>query len=339
MEATGAKDFRGVQANVGEVLAWRNTFWALTEAMVRDPRPWKGDYLLPNMDPGNAYQILATMAYTKIKYIIEQTVASGLIYLNSHTRDFANPEIRPYIDKYMRGSNGYTAEQRAKLMKLLWDCIGTEFGARHELYEINYGGSTGYGREYRNRLQGNWGIVDVEDCVSGAEHLADEGLVDPSRLAIRGGSAGGFTTLAALTSTQVFAVGVSRYGIGDLEALAKDTHKFESRYLDGLVGPYPEDEAVYQERSPIHHLDRFERPLIVFQGVEDEIVPPNQAEAIVATGDADFVGLARTILYNPRWPWHAAAHLGSTVTAPDQYLRSQPRQYRTLLQSRESAEN
>ena len=148
VEASGTKDFRGVQANVGEVLAWRNMFWSLTEAMVRNPQPWKGGYLLPNMDPGNAYQILATIAYTKIKYIIEQTAASGLIYLNSHARDFSNPDIRPYIDRYMRGSNGYTAEERIKLMKLLWDCLGTEFGARHELYEINYGGSTEEIRRY-----------------------------------------------------------------------------------------------------------------------------------------------------------------------------------------------
>src|SRR5262252_2924293 len=148
VEASGTKDYRGVQANVGEVIAWRNMFWALTEAMVRDPRPWKGQYLLPNNDAGSAYQVLATIAYTKIKYLIEQTAASGLIYLNSHARDFDNPEIRPYIDRYMRGSNGYTAEQRIKLMKLLWDCLGTEFGARHELYEINYGGSTEEIRRY-----------------------------------------------------------------------------------------------------------------------------------------------------------------------------------------------
>jgi 4-hydroxyphenylacetate 3-monooxygenase len=148
VEASGTKDYRGVQANVGEVIAWRNMFWALTEAMVRDPRPWKGPYLLPNNDAGSAYQVLATIAYTKIKYLIEQTCASGLIYLNSHARDFDNPEIRPYIDRYMRGSNGYTAEQRIKLMKLLWDCIGTEFGGRHELYEINYSGSTEEIRRY-----------------------------------------------------------------------------------------------------------------------------------------------------------------------------------------------
>ena len=148
VEATGTKDYRGVQANVGEVIAWRNLFWALSDSMVRDPKPWIGDYVLPNLDPGSAYQIIATMAYSKIKYLIEQIVASGLIYLNSHSRDFKNPEIRPYIDRYMRGSNGYKAEERIKLMKLMWDSIGTEFGGRHELYEINYGGSTEEIRRY-----------------------------------------------------------------------------------------------------------------------------------------------------------------------------------------------
>ena len=148
VEAAGTKDYRGVQANVGEVIAWRNLFWALTDAMVRDPKPWIDDYVLPNMDPGNAYQIIATMAYTKVKYIIEQTVASSLIYLNSHARDFKNDEIRPYLDRYLRGSNGYNAENRVKLMKLLWDSLATEFGGRHELYEINYGGSTEEIRRY-----------------------------------------------------------------------------------------------------------------------------------------------------------------------------------------------
>ena len=148
VEAAGTKDFRGVQANVGEVIAWRNLFWGLSDAMVRDPKPWIGDYVLPNMDPGSAYQIIATMAYSKVKYLIEQTVASGLIYLNSHSDDFKNPEIRPYLDKYLRGSNGVNAEERVKLMKLLWDCLATEFGGRHELYEINCGGSTEEIRRY-----------------------------------------------------------------------------------------------------------------------------------------------------------------------------------------------
>jgi aromatic ring hydroxylase len=148
VETAGTKDFRGVQANVGEVIAWRNLFWGLSDAMVRDPKPWIGDYVQPNPEPGAAYQIIATMAYSKVKYIIEQTVASGLIYLNSHARDFQNPEIRPYLDKYLRGSNGVAADERVKLMKLLWDSIASEFGGRHELYEINYGGSTEEIRRY-----------------------------------------------------------------------------------------------------------------------------------------------------------------------------------------------
>jgi 4-hydroxyphenylacetate 3-monooxygenase len=148
VEAAGTKDYRGVQANVGEVIAWRNLFWGLSDAMVRNPKPWVGHYVVTDMDPGNAYQIIATMAYTKVKYLIEQTVASGLIYLNSHARDFQNPEIRPYLDQYLRGSNGYQAVDRVKLMKLLWDAIASEFGGRHELYEINYGGSTEEIRRY-----------------------------------------------------------------------------------------------------------------------------------------------------------------------------------------------
>jgi len=148
VEITGVGTYRGVQANVGEVIAWRNLFWALTDAMVRDPQPWLGGHLLPKMEPGNAYQIIATMAYTQVKYIIEQTVASGLIYLNSSADDFKNEDIRYYMDKYMRGSGGNSAEDRVKVMKLLWECLGTEFGARHELYEINYGGSTEEIRRY-----------------------------------------------------------------------------------------------------------------------------------------------------------------------------------------------
>jgi dipeptidyl aminopeptidase/acylaminoacyl peptidase len=145
--------------------------------------------------------------------------------------------------------------------------------------DVNYGGSTGFGRDYRRRLNGQWGIVDVVDCIRATEFLVAEGKADPARLIIRGGSAGGFTTLAALTGyPDVFKAGASYFGVSDLEALAHDSHKFEARCLDILVGPYPAQKALYEERSPIHHVDRLQCPLILLQGLEDKVVPPNQSE-------------------------------------------------------------
>jgi dipeptidyl aminopeptidase/acylaminoacyl peptidase len=146
--------------------------------------------------------------------------------------------------------------------------------------DVNYGGSTGYGRAYRERLRGQWGVVDVEDVAAAAASLADAGVADPARLAIEGGSAGGWTVLAALVGTDVFAAGISRYGVGDARALAADTHDFEARYLDGLIGPLPETEAVYIDRSPLTRPDRFRVPLLILQGNDDRVVPPAQAEAI-----------------------------------------------------------
>lgn len=148
--------------------------------------------------------------------------------------------------------------------------------------DVNYGGSTGYGRAYRDRLKGAWGIVDLADCVNAATWLADQGRVDGERMVIRGGSAGGYTTLCALTFTDVFAGGASRYGVADLGSLARDTHKFEARYLDGLVGRWPEDRAVYEQRSPIFHTDRLHTPLILLQGLEDKVVPPEQSEMMAS---------------------------------------------------------
>ena len=147
--------------------------------------------------------------------------------------------------------------------------------------DVDYGGSTGYGRDYRELLRGQWGVVDVEDCVHAARALVDQGRVDPEQLAISGGSAGGYTTLCALTFHDTFRAGASHYGIGDLEALARDTHKFESRYTDALVGPYPQARELYRERSPIHFTERLSCPVIFFQGLEDQVVPPAQAEAMV----------------------------------------------------------
>src|SRR5579871_3825146 len=147
--------------------------------------------------------------------------------------------------------------------------------------DVNYGGSTGFGREYRERLDSNWGIVDVNDCINGARYLAEQGWADGARSVITGGSAGGYTGLAALTFRDYFRGGASHYGVSDLAALARDTHKFESRYLDGLIGPYPEREDLYRERSPIFHAERLSAPVIFFQGEEDMVVPPSQAELMI----------------------------------------------------------
>ncbi|HMF06225.1 MAG TPA: prolyl oligopeptidase family serine peptidase, partial [Methylocella sp.] len=161
--------------------------------------------------------------------------------------------------------------------------LGTQFWTSRGfgIADVNYGGSTGYGRNYRERLYGQWGVVDVADCAAATQSLVERGLVDGNRLIIRGGSAGGFTTLAALTSRDLFKAGASYYGVGDLMLLAGDTHKFESRYLDKLIGPLPESEALYRQRSPINHLDNLSCPVIFFQGEDDKTVPPNQAETMV----------------------------------------------------------
>lgn len=148
--------------------------------------------------------------------------------------------------------------------------------------DVNYSGSSGYGRAYRDRLRGEWGVLDVADCIAGAEALAQAARVDGHRIAIRGGSAGGYTTLRALTTSNIFAAGCSRYGIGDLAALASDTHKFEARYLDGLIGPWPAASELYAERSPINHVDALNCPMLLLQGAEDAVVPPSQAETMAA---------------------------------------------------------
>lgn len=198
-------------------------------------------------------------------------------YYPPKNKDYLAPEgeLPPLL---VKSHGGPTAAANASLSLRVqyWTSRGFAY------VDVNYGGSTGFGREYRQRLDKNWGIVDVADCVNVAKYLVQEGKVDGKRLAISGGSAGGYTTLAALTFYDLFKAGASYYGIGDLEALAKDTHKFESRYLDGLIGKYPEEKAIYQERSPINYTDNLSCPVIFFQGLEDKVVPPNQAEMMVA---------------------------------------------------------
>lgn len=191
-----------------------------------------------------------------------------------------NPDFRAPADEkpplIVRSHGGPTgaASPALRLGYQFWTSRG------FAIVDVDYAGSTGYGRAYRDSLNGLWGVADVEDCVAAAEHLVAEGLADPDRLVISGGSAGGFTTLAALTFHDTFKAGASHYGIGDLEALMRTTHKFEARYLDRLIGPWPESARLYRERSPIHHTDRLSCPLILFQGLEDKVVPPDQAWAM-----------------------------------------------------------
>lgn len=172
---------------------------------------------------------------------------------------------------------GPTAQTRPILdiRKQFWTSRG------FAIVDVNYRGSAGFGRRYREALNGNWGVVDVDDVAAAVEYLAKTGRIDPQRAAIRGGSAGGYTTLAALALKDVFRAGANYYGVSDLEALARDTHKFESRYLDRLIGPLPEAHDLYTARSPLSHLDKFTSPLITFQGSEDRVVPPEQSRAIV----------------------------------------------------------
>ncbi|MEO6629676.1 MAG: prolyl oligopeptidase family serine peptidase [Aquihabitans sp.] len=201
--------------------------------------------------------------------------AHALVYPPTNPEAVGPAGERAPLVVMIHGGPTSAARNRLDLAKQFWTSRG------FAVADVNYGGSTGYGRPYRELLNGAWGVVDVEDAVAVAGHLAAEGLVDVDRLAIRGGSAGGFTTLAALCFHQTFRAGASHYGVADLTALATDTHKFESRYLDTMVGPWPAARERYEARSPINHTDGFNAPLIVLQGSEDEVVPPNQAEMIV----------------------------------------------------------
>jgi dipeptidyl aminopeptidase/acylaminoacyl peptidase len=201
--------------------------------------------------------------------------AHGLFY-PPHNPDFAAPAgERPPLLVKCHGGPTSAASSTLSLRNQYWTSRGIA------VLDVNYGGSTGFGRAYRERLWGNWGVVDVEDCINGAKFLAQQGLIDDKRAVISGGSAGGYTTLAALAFHDFFQGGASHYGVSDIAALARDTHKFESRYLDWLIGPYPQEEKLYRERSPLYHADRVSKPVIFFQGDEDAVVPPNQTEAMV----------------------------------------------------------
>lgn len=202
-------------------------------------------------------------------------VAYGLFYRPAHPDVTGPDDASPPLMVLAHGGPTAAARRQLQLPIRFWTSRG------FAVVDVDYRGSTGYGRMYRRELDGRWGVADVEDCLAAVRHLAERGDIDADRVVIRGGSAGGFTVLSALCFHDGFAAGASHFGIADLEALVRDTHKFESRYLDRLVGPYPEARATYESRSPIHHVDGFSAPMIVLQGDEDEIVPPNQSEMIV----------------------------------------------------------
>ena len=224
-----------------------------------------------HLDPGN-------MSLPKpIEFPTEGGMAAHAFYYPPKNQGFEGPpdEKPPLMVRCHGGPTGsggptYTFEYH------YWTSRG------FAVVDVNYGGSSGYGRAYRTRLNGNWGVVDVDDCINAARFLVDQGSADGNRVWITGGSAGGFTVLLSLTKRDFYDAGASQFGIGDLELFVKETHKFEAHYCDTLVGPYPERADLYRDRSAVHFADSLKRPVILFQGLEDKIVPPSQAEEFVA---------------------------------------------------------
>ncbi len=213
---------------------------------------------------------------TPITYATSSNDTSHAFYYAPQNSRFKGPDIElpPLIVMSHGGPTGAT-NTSLNLQIQYWTSRG------FAVVDVNYRGSTGYGTKYRRQIDGNWGIVDVEDCINSARFLIGMGAVDSKRIGIRGGSAGGYTTLSSLVKSNVFCAGASYYGVSDLRSLAKDTHKFESRYLDSLIGPYPENEELYRSRSPLFNSEEISCPVILFQGLEDRIVPPNQSESMM----------------------------------------------------------
>ena len=267
----------------------------------------------------NEFQILrqatdltVDAAYLSVPEAIEFPTENGLtahaIYYPPQNRDFAAPEEEaPPLLVISHGGPTSATGTTLNLGTQYWTSRG------FAVLDVNYGGSTGYGRSYRQRLNGQWGIVDVQDCINGAKYLVQQGLADGHRLAIRGGSAGGYTTLCALTFHNTFSAGASFFGVSDVEALAKETHKFESRYLDSMIGPYPEAKATYAARSPIHFTNQISCPLILFQGLEDKVVPPNQAEMMFEAVKAKGIPVAYVAFPGEQHGFRSAENIKRTL--------------------------
>jgi dipeptidyl aminopeptidase/acylaminoacyl peptidase len=245
-----------------------------------------------------------------IEFPTERGLGAHAFFYPPRNRDYVAPSgERPPLLVISHGGPTGATSSTLDLGIQYWTSRGIA------ILDVNYGGSTGYGRAYRQRLEGRWGAVDVDDCANGARYLVARGAADGNRLIIRGGSAGGYTTLCALTFRDVFQAGASYYGVSDLTALAQETHKFESRYLDRLVGPYPERAHLYRERSPIHFTDRLSCPVIFFQGLEDPVVPPSQAELMVEALRAKGVPVAYVPFEGEQHGFRRAEHIKRALEA------------------------
>jgi dipeptidyl aminopeptidase/acylaminoacyl peptidase len=212
-----------------------------------------------------------------IEFPTEGGLTSHAYYYPPRNQEFeAPPGTKPPLVVFCHGGPTGSAGPTYPFEYQYWTSRGIA------IVDVNYGGSAGYGRDYRLRLNGNWGVVDVDDCINSARYLVEQGLVDGERVSITGGSAGGFTVLLSLTKRDFYNAGASHFGIGDLELFIKETHKFEAHYIDTLIGPYPEQADLYRDRSAINFADNLKVPVILFQGLEDKVVPPSQAEEFVA---------------------------------------------------------
>lgn len=258
-------------------------------------------------------QIQLDPGYLSIPQSIEFPTTDGLTAYAFYYPP-TNKDYQPFLGEkpplLVKSHGGPTAATSVQLnLKIqYWTSRG------FAVVDVNYGGSTGYGKAYQHRLDGKWGIVDVDDCTNAAIYLARHKLVDANRMAISGGSAGGYTTLCALTFRDVFKAGASYYGVSDLAALATDTHKFESRYLERLVAPYPARADIYRERSPLYFTDRLSCPTIFFQGLEDKVVPPNQAEMMVNALKAKGVAVAYVTFPTEQHGFRQAANIKRALT-------------------------
>ena len=250
-----------------------------------------------------------------IEFPTEDGERTHAFFYAPRNENFEAPEdAKPPLVVHVHGGPTGSAGPTYPFEFQYWTSRGVAF------LDVDYGGSTGYGRAYRQRLKARWGVVDVDDSINAARHCVEQGLADPDRISITGGSAGGFTVLLSLTKREFYNAGASHYGIGDLEMFDGTTHKFESRYDEWLVGPYPERRDVYHARSAIHFADRLRCPVLLLQGLEDRIVPPSQAEAFVAACEANKLPYAYLAFEGEQHGWRRESTIRRAMEAELYFL-------------------